>query len=367
MNWTFHMTTRVFGGRGCICAHGAHLSGVGKRALIVTGRHGARACGALADVTAVLSAAGIHFAVFDAVEPNPSVDTVRRAADRARTERADFVIGIGGGSPLDAAKAVALLATNLLDDAALFAGGWPNAPLPVIAVPTTAGTGSEVTQYAILTDNRLQSKRNLASPALFPVLAYCDPAYTDALPRTVTIHTGIDAFSHALEGFVSARSMPDTDPIAREALGLLGSGLRQLAAGAPDAALRDRLMLGSTLGGMVIAHTGTTALHAMGYSLTYFRNIDHGRANGLLMAPWLAFVAAHAPERVTDALAATGFGSLAELDGLLSVLLGEKEVLSEEEIHRFAGISAKAGNLPNSLRLPSFEDLAGLYRTLASA
>ncbi len=367
MNWTFHMTTRACGGRGCLKAQGHHLAGLGRKALVVTGRNAARACGALDDVLGVLAAAGIGHAVFDGVEPNPSIDTVRRAADRARAERADLVIGIGGGSPLDAAKAVALLATNLLDDDALFAGNWANPPLPIVAVPTTSGTGSEVTQYAILTDNRMQSKRNLASPILFPTLAYCDPAYTDNLPRVVSIHTAVDALSHALEGFVSARSNPVTDPMAKEALCIIGSCLGQLASGAPDAALRDRLMLGSTLGGMVIAHTGTTALHAMGYSLTYFHNIDHGRANGLLMAPWLAFVAAHAPERVAEAIAAMGLSSLAALDNLLDALLGTKEALTEAEAVRYAGISAKAGNLPNSLRLPNREDLAGLYRTLVPA
>ena len=366
MSWQYRMPVRVMAGRGCVSTDGAQMAALGQKALLVTGRNSARQCGALKDVQSVLDAAGVSSVVFDAVEPNPSIETVRKAADMARLEQVDFVIGIGGGSPLDAAKAIAVLATNTLEGDALFSASWPQEPLPIVAIPTTSGTGSEVTPYAILTDHGMQAKRNLSAPSLFPRLAFCDAGYTDALPPAITSNTAIDALSHALEGFLSRKATPMSDALAREALGTIGDALRTLSATGTSPALRDSLMLGSTLAGMVIAQTGTTALHAMGYALTLFRNIDHGRANGLLMSAYLSFVAQSAPEKVAEALYAMGFVDIPALDVVLTLLLGKKETLSSKEATDFAGITAKIKNLPNTLRIPSEDDLRRLYGTLGS-
>ena len=364
MSWQYRMPVRVIGGRDCVSKDGSLMAELGKQALLVTGRNSARQCGALADVEAVLTSSGISWALFDEVEPNPSIETVRKAADMARLEQVDFIIGIGGGSPLDAAKAIAVLATNTLADEPLFAGAWPHAPLPIVAIPTTSGTGSEVTPYAILTDHGIKAKRNLSAPSLFPHLAFCDAGYTDALPPAITANTAIDALSHALEGYLCVKARPMSDALAREALGILGQGLRTLSTSATSSSLRDSLMLGSTLAGMVIAQTGTTALHAMGYALTLFRNIDHGRANGLLMAAYLSFVAQTHPNQAAEALSAMGFSDIRALDDVLTCLLGEKETLSSKEISDYAGITAKVKNLPNTLRVPSEDDLRRLYETL---
>ena len=364
MSWQYRMPVRIISGRGCVSKDGALMAELGKRALLVTGRNSARQCGALADVESALTSSGISWALFDEVEPNPSIETVRKAADMARREQVDFIIGIGGGSPLDAAKAIAVLATNTLADEPLFAGAWPHAPLPIVAIPTTSGTGSEVTPYAILTDHGIKAKRNLSAPSLFPRLAYCDAGYTDALPLAITANTAIDALSHALEGYLSVKAHPMSDALAREALGVLGEGLRLLSTSGTASSLRDSLMLGSTLAGMVIAQTGTTALHAMGYALTLFRNIDHGRANGLLMSAYLAFVAQTNPNKVAESLSAMGFPDVRALDDVLNSLLGQKETLSSKEVSDFAGITAKIKNLPNTLRVPSEDDLRRLYETL---
>lgn len=140
----------------------------GEKAVIVTGKHSAKACGALKDMCEALDSQSVSWLHYDRILPNPSIENVREAAEMARNEGADMVIGIGGGSPMDAAKAVAVLAVNDLDDDSLFKGPYPVPPLPVIAVPTTAGTGSEVTPYSILTDVKDQTKKNLLHPDLFP-------------------------------------------------------------------------------------------------------------------------------------------------------------------------------------------------------
>lgn len=369
MGWQFNMPVAVTGGRGCVMRGSARLAALGTRALLVTGRHSAVACGARQDVEAVLSGVNISSLAFDGVEPNPSIETVRTAAEFARRKNVDFIIGIGGGSPLDAAKAVALLATNSLSDEALFSGDWPNPPLPIAAIPTTSGTGSEVTPYAILTDHRLHAKRNLSAQSLFPKVSFCDGAYTDSLPPGITAHTAIDALSHALEGFLSVKATPMSDAVAREALSRIGRDLQSLASffGQPlPSALRDSLMLGSMQAGIVIAHTGTTALHALGYALTIHRDIDHGRANGLLMPAYLRFVTQAAPERVSEALSVMGYAGIDALEQTLHVLLGSKETLTPEEIRLFAQATASARNLPSTLRVPTASDLEDLYRAMSN-
>lgn len=364
MSQVFHLPTRIFSGPDCVAAHAEAFRGLGTRALIVTGRTSALATGAGPEVQRALESVGLTWVLFDRVPPNPGFAEVREAAALARAEGTDFVIGIGGGSPLDAAKAVAILATNLLDDDALLAPPFPQAPLPVAAVPTTAGTGSEVTPYAILTNHKVQSKSNIAHESIFPRLAFLDARYTAGLPRNVTVNTALDALSHLVEGYLAVRSTPLSQVLALQGLGLLGPVLKGLAShrDLPTPEQRDVLLLASTTAGMVIAHTGTTVGHALGYSLTYFRNIDHGRANALVMAACLDVLMADHGPRVRKVLGALGFTAVSELRELLDSLLGPKEVLSDAEVVQFAGVAAKARNLANTLARLSEFDLAALYR-----
>jgi len=364
MSQVFHLPTRVFSGAGCLTAHAEAFRALGTKALLVTGKNSAVATGAGTDVQTALESVGIGWVLFDRIPPNPGFAEVREAAALARAEGVDFVVGIGGGSPLDAAKAVAVLATNLLDDDALLTPPFPKAPLPIAAVPTTAGTGSEVTQYSILTNDKVQSKSNIAHESIFPRLAFLDARYTAGLPRTVTVNTALDALSHLVEGYLAVRSTPLSQALALQGLAVLGPALKALSAhpGLPSADQRDVLLLASTTAGMVIAHTGTTVGHALGYSLTYFRNIDHGRANALVMAACLdALTPAHGP-RVRKVLAALGFTAVSELRELIDSLLGPKERLSDDEIRRFSAIAVKARNLANTLVPLTEADLAELYR-----
>ena len=171
---------------------------MGKRALLVTGRHSAKVNGSQDAFTGKLDELGISWYLFDDVENNPSIDTIRRAAAFAKEKGVDFVVGIGGGSPMDAAKAIALLCTDDLDDEQLFKGPYKK-PLPIVAVPTTAGTGSEVTKVSVLTNVHAGTKQSINTPLIFPVYAFADPSFTESVSQTVTIDTAIDALSHAVE------------------------------------------------------------------------------------------------------------------------------------------------------------------------
>ncbi|MDR3561655.1 MAG: iron-containing alcohol dehydrogenase family protein [Negativicutes bacterium] len=357
MELSFHMPTKIYFGADCISKNGAEYSRWGKRALIVTGRNSARASGALADVEQVLTQQGMEWAVFDQIEENPTIEMVEAGGQAARRAAADLIIGIGGGSPLDAAKAIAVLAVNEIPAVSLFDGKFPVRPLPVIAVPLTAGTGSEVTQYSILIDAQRQTKRSFSHPDIFPKAAFLDAKYTASLPWAVTVNTALDALSHVLEGYVSKKANILSDSLALEAIAAFGKTLAALSGHSTTPDVRERLLYVSMLGGMVIAHTGTTMVHSLGYSLTYFRDIPHGRANGLLLAEYLRFIQPEVPARVDAILGALGLKSVDEFKTVLQGLLGEIEKLTGKEIEEFSGIAIQAANIANTSRKPSLEDL----------
>ncbi len=354
MSQAFYLPTRVFGGADCLKTHAAFFRTLGTKALVVTGRRSAVATGAGADLASALETQGIDYELFDQVPPNPGITEVREAAAVARAEDVDFVVGIGGGSPLDAAKAIAVLATNDLDDQALFVPPFAKLPLPIVAIPTTAGTGSEVTPYAILTNDRIQSKSNLGHETLFPRAAFLDARYTYGLPRHVTVNTALDQLSHLVEGYLAVRGTPFSSELALQGLRSLGPALRALAINQeqPSPALRETLLLSSTTAGMVITHTGTTAVHALGYGLTYFKDIDHGRANALLLPESLVFLQPAHGDKVRDILDALDMRNLQDFRSLVDSLLGPKETLTEAEMRQFAAIAIQARNMANTPRYP---------------
>lgn len=348
-------------GDNCVSAQAGLLSGLGRRALVVTGARSARANGSLADLEAALAANGQTCAVFDKVMENPTIDCVYEGAALARKEGADFVVGVGGGSPMDAAKAIAWLACEDVPREKLFSGCFGKR-LPLCCIPTTAGTGSEVTQYSVLTDDARQTKASLSSPLLFPDLALLDGKYMDALPHRTTVNTVIDSLSHSMEGYVSAKANPLSDRLALTAVEIIGGILPRLTEDRLTAEDRAQLLYASTLGGMVIAHTGTTAVHAMGYPLTYFRQAPHGRANGLLLPDFLAMVARQFPQRVEALTKAVGAADLPAFKGMLAALLGEREVLTLQEAEAFTDSASRAKNLANCVLPFGRDEVRALYR-----
>ncbi len=368
MNFRFHMPTKVVVGDGCIKDNTTLLFGFGKKAMLVTGRTSAKKNGAQQDMVEALDTVGVEYYVFDEVEQNPSIATVRRAAKIVNELGIEFIVGIGGGSPLDAAKAIALLATNELSDTELFSGKYANKPLPVIAVPTTAGTGSEVTQYAVLTDDNIKSKSSISCEHSFPVIAFLDAKYMEGLSFRDTVNTAIDALSHCMEGYLCKRASVMSDALALEGMSLIGSwllnGAQQVSGDGSNIPLSDRqvLLYASMLGGMVIANTGTTALHSMGYQLTYNKGIEHGRANGLLMYQYLKLIAANNHEKVNNVLRAIGLDSLEQLKELLKKVISFDEDMTAEEFESYSSIAVKAKNMTNTLTAFNIADIINIFR-----
>jgi alcohol dehydrogenase class IV len=369
MKINYCMPTRILMGENCIFENRGFLGGLGAKALLVTGKHSARENGALADAVKALEANGQSSFLYDRVMSNPTVDCVFEAADAAKQAGCDFVLAIGGGSPMDAAKAAAALAVNPVQKSELFGAAFPKA-LPVAAVPTTAGTGSEVTQYAIVTNDAARTKTSVASPALFPRVAFLDAKYTRGLNRTVTVNTAVDALSHAVEGMLSVRASVLSDALARESITAIAEcfdALCDFRDGSPmDTAIRRKLLYASALAGMVIANTGTTAIHSTGYMLTYNKNIDHGRANGLLFAEFLKFIEGKERgrdyPRIPGILSALRMGSLDEFAAVLDKLLLHREKLEAAELEQYAETAITAKNVLNTVIPPEKEDLLAILR-----
>ena len=216
--------------------------------MIVTGKNSARLNGSLDDIIKVLSSNGQEWALFDKIMSNPTIECVYEGAAFAKTENVDFIIAIGGGSPMDAAKAINLLACQDIPEDKLFNGQYSEEILPMILVPTTAGTGSEVTPYAVLTNNRAQTKTSIASHILFPKVAILDAKYMENLPKEITVNTAIDALSHSIEGMLSLRANPITDSIALDSIRRISRCFESLKTGELTREQRFELLYASTCG-----------------------------------------------------------------------------------------------------------------------
>lgn len=281
MNLDLYMPFRLITGRGCVAENADRLAGLGRRCLIVTSGSAAKKSGALADVTAALASKGIDWTVYDKVRQNPLLTDCKEAGELGRTFGAEFVIGIGGGSPLDSAKAAAVFAANDIEPMAVYELDWPNPALPLALIGTTAGTGSEVASFAVLTtpDGR---KKSIGSEQCYATVAFGDPKYTDSLPRHFTVSTALDALSHAVEAYFCTSGNAISDLFALEAVRMLLPDLERLrdirdaAAIAPE--LRDRLYYASVLAGFALAKCGTCYCHSLGYFLSEEYGVAHGMA-----------------------------------------------------------------------------------------
>lgn len=279
MDFNFYMPARILSGKGVILQNAAELKKLGSRCLIITGARSAKESGALDDALGALEKEWISYSVYDSIGSNPLAEACQEAGRRAREMGADFLLGIGGGSPLDAAKAAAAFAANPgLTMEGLLEKKWKNPPLPLALVGTTSGTGSEVSGTSVLTwrDGR---KRAVTHPDLYAGLVFADPQYTYSMSRELSITTALDAFSHAVEGFLSPLCADIATLCAEKALPLLWEGLKVLdAGGVLSSVQKDDLYYASLWAGLVLNATGTAFPHPFGYILTEDYNIPHGRA-----------------------------------------------------------------------------------------
>ena len=278
-----YIPTRIIFGANAVRKGFVYLNQLGTKALLVTGKNSACKSGALDDVLAVLKGLKIESVLFDEVTENPVLETVMAGAAVFKENHCDFLIGIGGGSPIDAAKAIALTAANNLTQDRIYDTSAFKKTFPLVAVPTTAGTGTEATQYSVLTNAATLKKAGFGHDLAFPALALVDPKYTLTLSQSITLNTGIDALSHLLEGIYSNQRTPLIYPLIFQGIRLIYKNLSAVLENPSDLNARTALSQASLYGGIAIAHTSTTLQHSIGYPLTSVFGVPHGLANGIVM------------------------------------------------------------------------------------
>lgn len=291
MDFNFYMPVRVFGGKDAVLEHTDCFSQFGKRCLLVTGSKSAKLCGALSDVQTVLQQQGIEYTVFDGVQPNPTTADCCSAGKCAREFSADFIVGIGGGSALDSAKAVAVYAANEMlsaEDIYVYNDNYAIPPLPLILIGTTAGTGSEVTGVSVLTRENGR-KQSVSGKDFYAAVSFADPKYTYSAPYAVTLTTALDAFAHAVEGWFSNRFDTMAHLFAQKALPPLWHALQYFyeTQKTPDKAMRNDIYYTSLYAGMALNICGAGFPHGMGYALTEDFALPHGRACAAFMPSYV--------------------------------------------------------------------------------
>ncbi|MEU0135821.1 iron-containing alcohol dehydrogenase [Streptomyces sp. NPDC006296] len=357
------------------------------RPLIVTDAYlsGSGTAGRIADG---LVPHGIQAQVYDRTRPDPTTTSVQDAVDELNRGDFDCVIGLGGGSPMDTAKAVALLGTTgrpMRDYAAPVVTDTP--ALPLVAIPTTAGSGSECTRYTIITDDTGSADEKMLCPGLafLPTAALVDPLLTVAMPPRLTADTGIDALTHAIESYVSRRATPFTDGLALTAMAAIGRNLRTAYARPDDLPARSAMMLASTQAGMAFSNASVALVHGMSRPVGAHFHVAHGLSNAMLLPTVTAYSLSAAVSRYADcarAMSLSGEGGsdeaaaqalLTELRSLnsdLAVPSPEQYGIDRERwLHMTPTMAEQAlasGSPANNPRSPDRAAVEQLYRSLVA-
>ncbi len=278
LEFNYHLPVNLVFGRGKSDSLGEKAAVHGKRALVVTGGSSTKRSGLLAKALTLLTENGVAGILFDRVTPNPLTTTVYEGAELAVSEGCDLVVALGGGSSLDAAKGIAFQAVNGGDiNDYIFGRKLSGRALPVVAVPTTCGTGSEANGFAVMTNPETLDKKSLRCNAIVPACSIIDPLLMTTLPKATLASVGFDALCHNIEAYLSAIVQPLTEIQALEGIRLALGSLRKVYADPSDLDSWDRLCLASTLGGMTIHCAGVTALHGMEHPASGLKDIVHGR------------------------------------------------------------------------------------------
>lgn len=349
------------------------------RVLLITDG-GVRAAGMDKKIIRMIEEVGVQVSVFAEVEAEPSTDTVDRVAEMVRENRYQLLVALGGGSPMDVTKGASVLAVN---------GGSikdyvgieliPRRGVPTIFIPTTSGTGSEVTQNAIFAFKEEQVKKGVVSQYLLPKVAIVDPELTLSCPPGVTAATGVDALVHAIESFTALKATPQTDIYALEAVRLISGNLRTAVSNGGDLEAREKMALGSFFAGVSLANAGVGAVHALAYPLGGRFHVSHGVSNALLFAPVLEFnytgnLAKFA--RVAEAMGEPVAGKSQREAALLAIKAVRELVadvgipkslrdvgVSEEDIEFLTlGAEQQTRLLSNNPRVMTRKDIENIYR-----
>jgi alcohol dehydrogenase class IV len=319
----FQTVPRIIYGNGAIVHLGKEAKKLGAQKVAIITDPGIVSAEIDQPVIELLQAENLETALFKDVEPDPRIEIFSESADFVKDSKADIIVGLGGGSALDVAKATAVMITNP-DPIESYAGVnlVPKPGLPTIMIPTTAGTGSEVTSISVLSDTENKVKKGVVSDFMFAKLALVDPLLTVKLPSHITASTGLDALIHAIESYVGRQATVLTEPLALSAIQLIAKYLRRAYANGLDIEARDGMAKASLIAGLAFANTQTGAAHACGMSLGGMFHVPHGIATSLMLPAVMRFNSIVAPEKFADI--ALAFDEV--VDGLSPMVAATKAV-----------------------------------------
>jgi len=366
---SFTTAREIVAGAGSLGCVGQRAAGLGSRALVVTGRSAMRESGATGRVLHLLGRAGVEGVVFDQVEHDPDVTTVDAGRAACREGRCHVVVGLGGGSALDAAKAIAGLAGETAPTADFQQGKAIGQPaLPIIAIPTTSGTGAEVTKNAVLSDRSRRLKKSIRAESLMPAVAIVDPELTVSCPPRVTAAAGMDALVQAIESFTSVHATPLTEALSFEAARRLVGSLAAAWEDGSDLAAREDCAYGSLMAGMALANARLGAVHGIAHPLGARYGLEHGVACALLMPHVMRLNRDHVGDKYARLSALAGRDIVAFVEGLVE-RFGLRRALDAVTIPRedFAAIakeSMPSGSLKANPRKFTEDDVVAVLEAL---
>lgn len=377
--FSYHIPTQIEFGNGAIARLPEFVKALGGSRVLVVGDPGVQRAGLIDRVQAILTGASIFNAVFADVESDPATRSVDEGTVHGKANGCDLVVGIGGGSALDTAKAIGLMLVNdgnIKDYVGI--GKVPRAGAPVIAVPTTAGTGSELTIWSVLSDKVAKAKISVGSVLNCPAIALLDPELTLSLPPQISAATGMDALTHALESYVNTATQPISEAMSDQAMTLIARSLRKAVADGSDVEARGDMLLASTIAAMAFNSTRLGLVHAFAMPLGAKFGIPHGLVNAIMLPGVMRFNHLANPRK---------FARIAEIFGEKTASLPVEEVaaLSVSAIEKLkldVGITAKlsnfgvtegrfdeivdeamlSGNVPVNPRQPTKDDMKALLR-----
>lgn len=364
--FSFYMPTKVHSGIECVKSN-ADAFDLGKKCIIVTGKNSARASGALGDVCELLKAKGTEYVLFDKISENPAISVCFEGGKAACEFGAEFVIGIGGGSALDACKAVSAYAANphiTAKEDIFNSEKLTSRSLPIIAIPTTAGTGSEVNPYSVLTLDSGVKKQTFNNPMSYPLHAFLDVRYTMSLSMKYTLSTALDAFCHAVESYLSPKSTDISELFALYAAKTIWNNLNKVYKGSDiDPQLKQELLNASCAAGMAINTTGTGFPHPMGYNLTLLHGVPHGMACAAFTGEYLSYNEKANLQRcrmLYDYMGTTG----ETVKHTISQMAKVDMKFTQEEIEHFIELTGGAKNYSNSFYKINKDEMRDIYRKL---
>ncbi|GGG03090.1 iron-containing alcohol dehydrogenase [Paenibacillus abyssi] len=384
----FLCATKIVFGKNASGQVGEELTALGyKKTMIVTDK-GIINAGLLKHIEESLTASGIEYIVYDEVPPNPPSAVVVKGVEIFRSNGCDSFVAVGGGSAMDACKTISMMTVNDGDINEYDIGGktFTKKGPSVITIPTTSGTGSEVTQWAVITDEKKHWKSSIGSPLMAPAVALVDPMMTLGLPPAITAATGIDALTHAIEAYTTRDALNGANPMADilnlEAVRLIGHNLREAYARGGNYEARKNVMLGSTLAGVGFPQVGLGNAHALAHPLGGHYDIPHGVANAILLPFVMRFNLIACPGRFADIAVAMG----ENIEGLSPMEAAEKAVAAVERLvkdtnipslrtfnikdsdwSRLAEDASKDMNSQTNPRRTSYQDLLDLFHQANNA